>query len=401
QREGAEEQLRQSQRLESLGRLAGGVAHDFNNLLTVILGNLALVRGELPDDSTAAEDIGMAERAARRASELTRKLLTFARRQSVAPQVLELQQQLRDLEAIFKRLVGEDVRLVGDHAPGLWPVLMDPGHLEQVVTNLVVNARDAMPDGGTITLRTRNVTFSGDRPNPGGLPPGEYVQLEVTDSGTGMGPDVLARIFEPFFTTKEPGKGTGLGLATVYGIVHQAGGHVDVRSTPGLGSTFIVLLPRAADGTRAPRDPGATPLPGFGRGERVLLVEDEDAVRQVAVRALSDRGYRVVAAESAESALRRLDDGTPIDLLVTDVVMPGMGGKALAERLLARWPELPVLFVSGYTAEERLEGLLAREGVQLLAKPFTPDHLAFAVRGLLDRPAMGAAAPFPPPGTDG
>ena len=389
QRELTEAQLRQSQRLESLGRLAGGIAHDFNNLLTVIMGSISLARETMPGTSEAEADLATAEQAAQRASELTRKLLVFARRQTVEFQVVDLNALLKDLETIVHRLLGERIKVVDDLAPGLWPVYADAGQLEQMVTNLAVNARDAMPEGGTLTIRTRNVELARRPENGDALDPGEYVRLEVEDTGAGMSPEVLQRAFEPFFTTKEVGQGTGLGLATVYGLVRQAGGDVEIRSEVGRGTRAIIHLPRALVELAGPID-GRAPVQSDDRGgETVLLVEDEAPVRMVASRILGEAGYRVIAAEDGDSALRRLDSHQRIHLLVADVVTPGMGGRALAERILERDPTTRVLFMSGYTADERLEDLLARPGVAFLAKPFTAHQLQRAVRQLLDTSPRG------------
>ena len=389
QRERTEAQLRQSQRLESLGRLAGGIAHDFNNLLTVIMGSISLARETVPESSETGADLVTAERAAQRASELTRKLLVFARRQTVEFQVVDLNALLKELETIVHRLIGERIKVVDELAPGLWPVYADPGQLEQVVTNLAVNARDAMPDGGTLTIRTRNVELPRQPTISDAVEPGEYVRLEVEDTGAGMPPDVLQRAFEPFFTTKEVGQGTGLGLATVYGLVRQAGGEVVIKSEVGRGTRATIHLPRARMG-QASRIEGRSPVPPDDRGgETVLLVEDEAAVRMITSRILGEAGYRVIGAEDGDSALRRLEPAQRIHLLVADVVTPGMGGRALAERILERDPTTRVLFISGYTADERLEELLARPGVAFLAKPFTARQLQRAVRQLLDISPQG------------
>ncbi len=391
QRERTEAQLRQSQRLESLGRLAGGIAHDFNNLLTVIMGSISLARETIPGTSEAGADLTTAEHAAQRARELTRKLLVFARRQTVEFQVVDLNALLKELETIVHRLLGERIKVVDDLAPGLWPVYADPGQLEQMVTNLTVNARDAMPDGGTLTIRTRNVELARQPGISDVVEPGEYVRLEVEDTGAGMPPEVLQRVFEPFFTTKEVGQGTGLGLATVYGLVRQAGGEIAIKSDVGRGTRATIHLPRARVeqmGRTEGRSPAQSDDRGGG-GETVLLVEDEAPVRKIASRILGEAGYRVIAAEDGDSALRRLDRSQRIHLLVADAVTPGMGGRALAERILGRDPTTRVLFISGYTADERLEELLARPGVAFLAKPFTARQLQRAVRQLLDFPPRG------------
>ena len=389
QRELTEAQLRQSQRLESLGRLAGGIAHDFNNLLTVIMGSISLARENIPESSETGADLLTAERSAQRASELTRKLLVFARRQTVELQVVDLNALLKELDTIVHRLLGERIKVVHDLAPGLGQLYADPGQLEQVVTNLAVNARDAMPDGGTLTIRTRNIKLTRQAGLFDALEPGEYVCLEVEDTGVGMPSEVLQRVFEPFFTTKEVGKGTGLGLATVYGLVRQAGGAIGIRSEVGRGTKATIHLPRAQIEQVGRVDVPSSAPPEDRGGETVLVVEDEAPVRRVTSRILGEAGYRVIAAEEGDSALRRLEPHQQIHLLVADVVTPGMGGRALAERILERDPTTRVLFISGYTADERLEELLARPGVAFLAKPFTARQLQRAVRQLLDIPPRG------------
>ena len=382
----AEHQLRQAQRLESLGRFAGGIAHDFNNHLTVILGSLALARLELPAESDRVAQLGDAEQAALRARELTTKLLAFARHQPVTVRPIDLNAQLTESQRMLRRLVSERIDIRLDLAPGLQPVQLDPGQLDQVVTNLAVNASDAMPDGGTLTLRTRNVHLATELAIPRGIEAGEYVQLEVEDTGVGMTGEVLQHLFEPFFTTKEVGKGTGLGLSTVYGIVRQAGGGVGVESEVGRGTRIQLNFPRSLD---QPAEAEAAVIPVAPRsagGESILLVEDDAAVRRITSRILGAAGYHLIAAEDGESALRRLLPGDRIDLLVTDLVTPGIGGRAIAERMLQRDPEMRILFISGYTADERIEDLLKLQGVAFLPKPFTISQLQRAVRHLLDLP---------------
>jgi PAS domain S-box-containing protein len=382
----SEEQLRQSQKMEAVGRLAGGIAHDFNNLLTAIASNSDLALADLPADHPVREEIEEIRRAATRASALTKQLLAFSRKQVLRPKVLRLNDIVLDAERMLRRIVTENVSLVTALEPDLGFVRADPGQLAQVLVNLVVNARDAMPDGGLVTLGTANVEVGAAVGSDADeLPPGPYVTVFVSDSGTGMDADTRARIFEPFFTTKGPGKGTGLGLSTVYGIVKQSGGAIQVESIPGGGSTFSIYLPRV---TEAPdevtRKSGSFPvLPAAG--ETVLVVEDEAIVRDIACRILERQGYRVLEAEHGRAALLLSDQcAEPIDLVLTDVVMPEMGGRELAEHLRARRPQLKVLFMSGYT-----EHVVTRHGVMLagagfIAKPFAGGTLARQVRALLD-----------------
>ena len=390
-RDESEARLRQVQRLESLGRFAGGIAHDFNNLLTVIIGSIALARLELaPEGRPEVEtDLAAAEQAAQRARELTRKLLAFARQREIEAQVLDLNALLEEIQPILRRLLSERIRLVLEAAPGLWPIFADPGQMEQVVTNLVVNAGDALPEGGEIRLRTWNFHLTAGALGAESLQPGDYVCLAVEDNGTGMSPEVLQRAFDPFFTTKEMGKGTGLGLATVYGIARQAGGDVQLQSELGRGTRAILRLPRttAEIPQRVERPPA--PIQEASGGETVLLVEDDMNVRRVVSRILGGAGYRLIAAEDGDSALRRLDPDQRVDLLITDVVTPGLGGRALAERILARDPGTRVLFISGYAADERFADLLARPGIAYLAKPFTIPQLQGVVRQLLGHPHHG------------
>jgi PAS domain S-box-containing protein len=375
-----EEQVRQAQKLESVGRLAGGVAHDFNNLLTVVLGCAEALRSDAARGVPATlEDVEEIRAAGERARDLTRQLLAVARRQVIAPVPLDLNDVLRASEKLLRRVLGEDVELVVDLAPGLWWIRADPGQLEQVVLNLAVNARDAMPRGGTLVLRTRNGARAGAAADDG-------VCLSVRDSGTGMEPEVRAHLFEPFFTTKPDGKGTGLGLATVYGIVSQADGQVRVESEPGRGTTFELWFPRTLDPPVAVSPlPAARAAPGT---ERVLVVEDDAPVREVTVRALRASGYHVLVAGSGREALALAAaalDG--LDLVVTDVVMPGLDGRTMADELRRRRPGLRVLYVSGYTEDAVIARGVLSSGMAFLAKPFTPGALLARVRAVLDAPA--------------
>ena len=381
-----EERLRHRQRMESIGQLAGGVAHDFNNLLTAILGNVSVAMQALPPDGEAHECLVDAGRAAETAAHLTRQLLAFSRKQAVDPHVLDLNRTLEDLQKMLRRLLREDVALELAPAEGLGRVLTDPGQVEQILVNLVVNSRDAIPQGGTITLSTRNATLDEQACRAAHLEvaPGEYVVFSVSDDGTGMTPEVKAHLFEPFFTTKPPGKGTGLGLAMVYGAVKQAGGSVEVRSEPGRGTTVDVYLPRVNGAAHRPDAPARHDQ--GGGSETLLLVEDNDIVRSFARRVLRRRGYRVHDFPDGASALEAVERlGERVRLLVTDVVMPGMNGRVLSDRLRAKNPGLRVLFTSGYTQDAIVHDGVLEPGIDLLAKPYSPEELMRRVRELLDR----------------
>ncbi|MDB4949388.1 MAG: domain S-box protein [Gemmatimonadetes bacterium] len=385
ERRALEQQLHQSQKMEAVGRLAGGIAHDFNNLLSVILGNLALLMMDLPEGDPLREELREIEQAARRAARLTQQLLAFSRRQILKPEPVDLNDRIRDMEGMMRRVIGEDVEFVTRLDPALGRVRVDPSQLEQVLMNLLVNARDAMPHGGRVTVETCNDEV-GDPPpaNLGdALEPGPYVRLLVRDTGAGMDADTRARVFEPFFTTKDVGKGTGLGLSTVYGIVRQSGGVVCVDSAPGKGAAFRVYLPRISAPAAVDPEAGHDEFPR-GRGT-VLLVEDEAAVRSVARRILERGGYTVLEADGGVAALRVGEslDG-PIDLLVTDVVMPGVGGTELADALRRLHPGLKVLFMSGYTEDRLVHHGADGERPAFMQKPFRPDDLLRHVRALLE-----------------
>jgi PAS domain S-box-containing protein len=379
-----EERFRQAQKMEAIGRLAGGVAHDFNNLLTVITGYSELLIGTLPESDPSLSLIQEIAKAANRAAMLTRQLLAFSRKQVLSTKVVDLNTILADMNKMLHRLIGEDITLVPDLAPGLHPVKVDPGQMEQVIMNLAINARDAMPQGGTLTLETHNVELDGSytREYPE-LSPGAYVLLAVSDTGCGMDEGVKARLFEPFFTTKEVGKGTGLGLATVYGIVKQAGGHISVYSEPGQGSTFKIYFPRAQEAPAArPEQPTRTPA--TSGTETVLVVEDEDGVRALTRRVLQNDGYKVLEARHGVEALEVCGEQEgPVHLVVTDVVMPKMNGPQLAELMRGMWPNLRVLFLSGYTDRALLHSGLLDGNQNFLQKPFTPQDLASKVREML------------------
>ncbi len=386
-----QESLAQAQRLETVGRLAGGVAHDFNNLLTVIQScGESLRRATGRGLPVSADDVEQINEATRRASDLTRQLLAFARRQANAPEPIDLNRTLGEARRMLERLLGEDVELRLSLQPELWPVRSDPGLLDQLLLNLAANARDALPRGGRVQISTGNLEVAAGSSAWPMLRPGQYVRLEFHDDGVGMTAEVLEHAFEPFYTTKGVGTGTGLGLATVHGIVTQSGGAIRVESAPGLGTRFVVALPRSEQPAGAPVKPEEA-APDAGGQETILLVEDEPAVRKQVLRALAGAGYQVHLAGDGKEALelaRTLED--PPDLLLSDVIMPRMDGARLAEALRVRWPGLPVLFMSGYT-DERLEptGLLGGSS-DLLQKPFTGSVLLKRVRQALDRRSGGA-----------
>ena len=379
-----EEQFRQSQKMEAVGQLAGGIAHDFNNLLTAILGNTQLLLRELPPGDSMHGDVEEIRKASERAASLTRQLLAYSRRQMLQPEVLDLNVVMAEMDKMLRRLIGEHIDLVAVFAPDLGRVRADPNQIEQVIVNLAVNARDAMPDGGKLTIATANVdldeTFAQAHL---GSVPGSYAMLAVTDTGVGMDATVRAHLFEPFFTTKEVGRGTGLGLATVYGIVKQSGGYISVYSEPGHGSSFKIYLPRIATPAEPPAGaPKGGPAPG---SETVLVVEDEPAVLTLSRRALESQGYVVLAASDADAALRVVErHGGMIHLLLTDVVMPGLSGRELADRLSAQRPGIRVLYMSGYPGDAVVQHGTLPLGSAFLQKPFSPDGLARKVRDVLD-----------------
>jgi PAS domain S-box-containing protein len=381
-----EDQFRQSQKLESIGRLAGGVAHDFNNLLTVILSCAEGIREAQADGRPVdPEDVDQIREAGERARDFTTQLLAFARKQVISPVPLDLNTVVRSSERLLRRVLGEDVELEVHAQDGLWLTLCDPGQMEQLLLNLAANARDAMPRGGKLVVETRNAVV--DPGHPAATPSsGQSVYLVVRDSGGGMSPEVQERLFEPFFTTKEIGKGTGLGLATVHGIVTQNGGRVLVESEPGQGTTFEIRFPRTREDPGAAPRPAEPAAPAATRGtETILVVEDDPRVRAVTVRALRGAGHRVVVAGSGAEALGILEgERGPLHMVVTDVVMPGMSGRALVDALRARRPGLRALFVSGYPQEVIARRGVLDSGIEFLAKPFTPATLVVRVRALLD-----------------
>ncbi len=379
-----EEQFRQVQKMEAVGRLAGGVAHDFNNLLTVILSYSDFAIDELKGEDPLRGDMIQIKQAAQRASELTKQLLAFSRQQVLQPRVVKLDRIIDGLKSMLGRLLGEDVELVLIAAPGLGRILADPGQIEQVVMNLTINARDAMPDGGKLSIETANVHLdAGFVEGVAGVEPGDYVVLAVSDTGTGMDAATCARVFEPFFTTKPAGKGTGLGLSTVFGIVQQSGGYVDVHSEAGHGTTFKAYFPRTS--RAADSKAGSGVIPVVRSTETILLVEDEDQVRAVACAILRRNGYHVLEASGGGEALQISKEfAGRIHLLLTDVVMPRMNGRKLSELLLVERPDMHVLFASGYTDDAIVHHGVLEEGVAFIQKPFTPTSLLRKVRDVLD-----------------
>ncbi len=387
ERKNLEEQFRQAQKMEAVGRLAGGVAHDFNNLLTIINGYSQLLLDQRPETDPERDLLGQILRAGERAASLTRQLLAFSRRQMLAPQVLNLNEVVRNMQRMAHRLIREDVEVKVRLSDQLGQVKADPAQIEQVILNLLVNAADAMPQGGNLLIETANAdldeSYVRDR---GAAAPGRYVMLAVSDTGMGMDAATREHIFEPFFTTKEKGKGTGLGLATVYGIVKQSGGEIWAYSQPGKGSTFKVYLPRVEG--EAESAESKEPAPSPGGTETVLLVEDEKSVRTLAARILLSRGYRVLESKDVEDAVRIGESySQSIELLLTDVVMPGMSGRNVADRLRFVRPQMKVLYISGYTDDAIVHHRVLDAGMAFLQKPFTPESLARKVREVLDTPA--------------
>jgi PAS domain S-box-containing protein len=387
-----EEALRQAQKMEAIGQLTGGVAHDFNNLLTAIIGGLDTIRRARPEDASRIQRAtNMALQGAQRAANLTGRLLAFSRRQPLDPRSLDLNALVRDMTDLLHRTIGEHIELEGVLAPRLWRAEIDQNQLESAILNLAVNARDAMAEGGKLTIETANVALGDGHPQMDfEVIAGEYVVLAVRDSGHGMSKDVLARAFEPFFTTKEAGRGTGLGLSMVYGFAKQSGGHVTIESEPGVGTTVKMYFPRftGASDESAQREYG--PVPRASDGEVILVVEDNDDVRNYSVMILSELGYEVMEAHDAESALRTMESVDRVDLLFTDVILPGKTGRALADIAKSRWPQLLVLYTTGYARDAIVHHGRLDAGVQLISKPFTFEQLATRVREVLDQKGLEA-----------
>ena len=382
EREKLQAQLAQSQKIESIGRLAGGVAHDFNNMLSVILGHVELIKDQLPSDSPLQADLDEVQNAAQRSADLTRQLLAFARKQTVAPKILDLNETIESMLKMLRRLIGEDIDLRWEPGRALEPVLIDPAQVDQLLANLCVNSRDAIGHHtGRATIETSRATFDEEycATNPG-FAPGDYVMLAVSDDGCGMDPETLSNIFEPFFTTKGLGKGTGLGLATVYGIVKQNHGFINAYSEPGRGTTFKIYLPVHQAGAGRATQQSTTPTPARGN-ETILLVEDGPATLAVGTKILERQGYTVLAAASPDEAMRLArEHAGDIHLLITDVVMPKMNGRELAQNLLARYPDLKCLFMSGYTANVIAHHGVLDADVHFIQKPFSIQDLAVKVR---------------------
>lgn len=386
-REAAETQLRQMHKMETIGQLTGGIAHDFNNMLAIVIGSLDLAKRRLAKDRKRAEaSIDNAMQGAERAAQLTARLLAFSRQQPLAPSALNANKLVGDMAELLRRTIGESIRFEAVLAGGLWTAFADTGQLENAVVNLCVNARDAMPEGGRLTIETANAHLDEQYAAANSeVVPGQYVMLSVTDTGVGMKPEVVERAFDPFYTTKEVGKGTGLGLSQVYGFVKQSGGHVKIYSEIGIGTTVKLYLPRhfgESSATSAVADADA--MPRAGTDEIVLVVEDEERVRQLSVEALRELGYVVLQAEDGESALALLEQQPRVDLLFTDIVMPGMNGRRLAEAARRARPELKVLFTTGYTRNAIVHNGVLDHDVQFIAKPFTISQLAVKVRQVLD-----------------
>ena len=386
-----EDQLRQSQKMEAIGRLAGGVAHDFNNLLTVISGYGHMIMRDLPHDDPLHSCVEEVLKAASRATSLTNQLLAFSRRQVIQPKILDLNALVANMDRMLRRVIGEHIELETVLSPGIGGVKADAGQLEQVIMNLAVNARDAMSEGGKLSIRTSNVDVRRSSRVHADVRPGSYVRLTVADTGKGMDAEIMIHLFEPFYTSKETGKGTGLGLSTVYGIVKQSGGEIVVESEPGRGAIFNIYLPRITDLTqRAPATQGERPV--RAGTETILLVEDEIGVRQLVREMLHRLGYKIHEASSGADAVRIFaQHRNTIDLLLTDVIMPQMSGRDLAERLKALQPSLKVLYISGYTDDMLAHHGVLESNVYLLQKPFAPDELAKKLREVLDAPTVRRA----------
>ncbi len=385
-REQVEDQLRQSQKMEAIGQLTGGLAHDFNNMLAVIVSSLSLLKRRMQrGESNLEELIDAASDGAYRASTLTKRLLDFSRQQALVPEPVDANKLVAGMAELLRRTLGGDIRLETVLAGGLWATHADASQLENVILNIAVNARDAMPEGGRLTIETQNAhldeRYAAENVE---VKPGQYVLIAVSDTGSGMPPEVIARAFDPFFTTKEVGKGTGLGLSQVFGFTKQSGGHVKIYSEPGAGTTVKLYLPRFFGARQqAPAPASRAPDVERGRGEVILVVEDEAGVRKLTVEGLVELGYVVLEAESAAAALRVLDARGDVALLLTDVVMPDMNGRKLAEAALQRFPKLRVLYMTGYTRNAIVHNGVLDADVQLLSKPFTVETLALKVRSAL------------------
>ena len=382
-----EAQLQQAQKMEAIGILSGGVAHDFNNILTIIIGNAGLALMEVEKAGPLKEAIAEIKIAGERATSLTRQLLAFSRKQIIHPEILDLNELLADIEKMLGRLIGEDVELLTISGPALWKIEVDPGQMEQVIMNLAVNAGNAMPKGGKLTIETTNVDLDGIYFRKHGIEgqPGPYVMLAVNDTGIGIDEETQRKIFDPFFTKNEMGNGTGLGLSTVYGIVKQNNGFIWVHSEPGQGSTFKVYLPKVEEDT-APEEKKRISVENLSGSETVLFVEDDDSLRKLWQRMLQRHGYKVLTAENGEDALNvsKAYEGS-FDLMITDVVMPKMGGQETVERLQPLYPHMKVIYMSGYTEDAIVHHGVLTDGPDFLQKPFSLERLTRKIRGILDK----------------
>jgi signal transduction histidine kinase/CheY-like chemotaxis protein len=385
ERKELEKQLIQSQRLEAIGRLSGGIAHDFNNLMTAVVGYSDLLTMKLVHDSDICKDIEQIKKAGQSAASLSRQLLAFSRKQILQPRVVDLNHIVDDIDKVLQRVIGEDISLITVLEPQLGYISVDPGQMEQVIMNIAVNARDAMPNGGKLTIETGNV-YQDERYAQKylGFQPGSYVMLAMTDTGTGMDEETKSHIFEPFFTTKEEGKGTGLGMSTVYGIVRQSNGHIFVYTEPGRGTTFKIYLPRI-EGNAEPEEKEELAVKVLNGTETLLVVEDNDSVRNLARKVLGDYGYTILEAEDGESALKLSEahEGS-IHLMLVDIVMPGISARDLVGRLKTFRPQMKVLYMSGYTENAIVHQGILTPGTPFLQKPFTPVGLVSKVREVLD-----------------
>ncbi|MCJ8190411.1 CHASE domain-containing protein [Sphingomicrobium aestuariivivum] len=382
----AEDQIRQLQKMEAIGQLSGGIAHDFNNMLAIITGNLDMAR-QIDDPDKQRKALSRAMMGAEKAAELTQRLLAFSRRQTLMPETVDCNRLVGEMSELLRRTLGEQIELKTVMAGDLWPVVADPSQLENAIVNLAVNARDAMPEGGRLTIETGNARLDGSHAAAEDIPAGDFVLIAISDTGTGMSPEVQAKAVDPFFTTKEVGKGTGLGLSQVFGFLKQSDGHFAIYSEEGEGTTIKLYLPRAIGEGLEDRRVSAGEsdhLPMAQPGETVLVVEDEAAVRETSVNALEALGYAVIEAKNGEEALERLGSDCGVDLVFTDVVMPQMDGRRLADAVAERCPGMPVLFTTGFTRDAIVHNERLDEGVALLAKPFSLSRLAQAVRERLD-----------------
>jgi len=387
-REAAESQLRQAQKMEAIGQLSGGIAHDFNNMLSVISGSLELIKRRVTSGDYSIERyLTAALEASKRSAALTQRLLAFARRQPLAPQSVDANRMIANMSDLLRSTLGEQIQIETVKAGGLWTTKADPHQLENAILNIAINARDAMPGGGKLTIETANAyldeAYARDNED---VEPGQYVMVAITDTGIGMTAETISRVFDPFFTTKPAGTGTGLGLSQVFGFVKQSRGHIKIYSEPGAGTTIKVYLPRFIGDAAAARPAPAAPLDGGKAQEVILVVEDDELVRRTTTESLSALGYTALDVESAAQALAVLDRRSDIALLFTDIVMPEVNGKALADEALRRRPGLKVVYTTGYTPNAVVHGGVLDPGVQLLSKPFTLEQLAVKVRSVLDKP---------------